>query len=395
MSLVRSAVMLGLLALSGCAAMPAQGPTSRAFGSETDAKATVTNDPEARQKGRGYAYIELNTSVLGHLSTRKSSNEMGSFSDRGGPSEILIGPGDQVRVTVFEAGSGGLFIPGNAGSRPGNFVELPAQTVSRDGLINVPFAGQIRASGRTTTAVSSDIQQRLANRAIEPQVIVTITEQRGNQVSVLGDVSAPGRVPLNASGQRLLDAIAQAGGPKSPDYETYVTLQRGGRDVKVAFTSIVENSRNNIYLRSSDVVYVSREPSNFVVLGAAGENGLYNFEGKNMTLADGVAKAGGLLDARANPVGVYLYRLEPISLLAQMGVDTSPYTSSPVPTIYHINLRDPAGLFLARGFAMANGDAIYVTNTETTQLAKVLQLFRLGTGAVRDLSAVRGDVIED
>jgi polysaccharide export outer membrane protein len=375
--------------------MPSQGPTSRAFGTGTDATATVTNDPAARQVGRGYAYIELNSSVLAHLASSPSRTGLGSFSERGGPTEVLIGAGDKLKITVFEAGSGGLFIPGEAGSRPGNYVDLPAQTVSGDGMISVPFAGQIRVAGRSATAVGNDIQQRLANRAIEPQVLVTISEQSGSQVSILGDVNQPGRFPLNASGQRILDAIAQAGGPKSPDYETYVTLQRGGRDVKVAFSAIVDNSRNNIYLRSSDVVYVSREPSSFIVLGAAGENGLYNFEGKSMSLADAVAKAGGLLDARANPVGVYLYRREPISLLAQMGVDTRAYTTSPVPTIYHINLKNPGGLFLARDFALANGDSIYVTNTETTQLAKVLQLFRLGTGAVRDLTSVRSDFDED
>ncbi|GGE48781.1 sugar ABC transporter substrate-binding protein [Agaricicola taiwanensis] len=393
MGLTRAALMMGCLALTGCAAMPSQGPTARAFGTGTDARATVPVNQQ--QQGRNYAYIELNEAVLAHLATSPGHGAFGSFSDRGGPTEVLIGPGDQVKITIFEAGSGGLFIPGTAGSRPGNFVDLPAQTVSRSGEISVPFAGQIRAAGRTPAAVGQDIQQRLANRAIEPQVLVTISEQRGNQVSVLGDVNLPGRFPLNASGQRLLDAIAQAGGPKSPDYETYVTLQRNGRDVKVAFDTIVENPRNNIFLRSSDVVYVSREPKTFVVLGAAGENGLYNFEGKDMSLADAVGKAGGLLDARANPTGVYLYRREPISLLAQMGVDTSRFIGTPIPTIYHINLRKPGGLFLARDFRLADGDAIFITNTETTQLGKVLQLFRLGTGAVRDLSTVRSDFDDD
>jgi polysaccharide export outer membrane protein len=387
-------MLLGCLALSGCAAMPSQGPTSSQFGAQTDARATVTTDPNAPRSGE-YAYIQVNEAVLAHLATAKARNGLGSFSDRGGPTEILINAGDQVKITVFEAGSGGLFIPGTAGSRPGNFVELPAQTVSRDGLISVPFAGQIRAAGRTPGAVGEDIQQRLANRAIEPQVIVTISEQRGNQISVLGDVGQPGRFPLNASGQRILDAIAAAGGPKSPDYETFVTLQRNGREVKVGFDAIVDNASNNIFLRASDVIYVSREPRTYTVTGAAGENGLYNFEGQDMSLSDAVAKAGGLLDARANPKGVYLYRSEPISLLAQMGVDTSRFTNSPVPTIYHVNLRDPAGLFLAKGFPLANGDSVYVTNTETTQLAKVLQLFRLGTGAVRDISSVSSDFEDD
>ncbi len=45
--------------------------------------------------------------------------------------------------------SGGLFIPADAGVRPGNYVTFPTQTVDRSGNINIPFAGSVRASGRT------------------------------------------------------------------------------------------------------------------------------------------------------------------------------------------------------------------------------------------------------
>ena len=63
------------------------------------------------------------------------------------PSDIVFGVGDVISVTIFEAAAGGLFIPAEAGVRPGNYVTLPEQTVDNDGNITVPYAGEIKAAG--------------------------------------------------------------------------------------------------------------------------------------------------------------------------------------------------------------------------------------------------------
>ena len=73
------------------------------------------------------------------------------FSRR--PSRISLGIGDVVSITIFEAEVGGLFVPGDAGARPGNFVTLPNQIVDSNGNITVPYAGTIRAAGRTPSEV--------------------------------------------------------------------------------------------------------------------------------------------------------------------------------------------------------------------------------------------------
>jgi polysaccharide export outer membrane protein len=64
------------------------------------------------------------------------------------------------------------------------------------------------------------IVNNLKPRAIEPQAVVALVDQRASSVSVLGEVNTPTRFPANASGERLLDAIARAGGPRNPGYET-------------------------------------------------------------------------------------------------------------------------------------------------------------------------------
>ena len=50
----------------------------------------------------------------------------------------------------------------------------------------------------------------LKNRAIEPQVIVSMVEQKTSMISVLGEGRAA-RIPATASPERMLDVISRAG----------------------------------------------------------------------------------------------------------------------------------------------------------------------------------------
>jgi polysaccharide biosynthesis/export protein len=84
------------------------------------------------------------------------------------PRGITLGIGDIVSVTIFEAEAGGLFLPSEAGARPGNFVTLPDQIVDCDGNITVPYAGTIRAAGRTPLEVQQAIIEALTRRLTGP-----------------------------------------------------------------------------------------------------------------------------------------------------------------------------------------------------------------------------------
>ena len=91
------------------------------------------------------------------------ANASNVFSRRP-PRRITLGIGDVVSVTIFEAEAGGLFLPSEAGARPGNFVTLPDQIVDSDGNITVPYAGTIRAAGRTPLEVQQAIIEALTRR---------------------------------------------------------------------------------------------------------------------------------------------------------------------------------------------------------------------------------------
>src|SRR4051812_31116806 len=193
-SLRRVAALMGALLCAGCGTMPMSGPERSSI--QTDG---VKGDPN-------YGLVKLTSEVNAIVSEYGPGAIAGSFPDRRPPPMIKFGIGDVVSVTIFEAAAGGLFIPSEAGVRPGNFVQIPNQSVDTSGNITVPYAGAVRALGRTPSEVQQDIVKAIGNRAIEPQAVVALVTQNTSLISVLGDVNLPSRLQANAAGEHLLDA---------------------------------------------------------------------------------------------------------------------------------------------------------------------------------------------
>ena len=100
-----------------------------------------------------------------------------------------------------------------------------------------------RPPGGRRPEIQRDIESKLANRAIEPQVVVTLTEQNATEVSVVGDVlNAANRFRVRLGGERVLDMISKAGGLKFPGYELFVTLQRNKKRSTVYFPNSRQQS---------------------------------------------------------------------------------------------------------------------------------------------------------
>jgi polysaccharide export outer membrane protein len=328
-----------------------------------------------------FALVKLEPEIVRILAqyTPKLST---AFSNRTTPKAFRFGIGDTVSVTIFEAAAGGLFIPAEAGVRPGNFVTIPNQAVDTNGNISVPYAGNIQAKGRTPVEVQQAIVDALKNRAIEPQAVVSLVDQRASLISVLGDVRAAGRFPAAASGERILDAITRAGGPSSQGYDVWVTLEREGHRASVPFGALLYEPSNNIYVLPNDTIYLYSQPQTFVAFGAVGNNGSnggqgqYKFDAWRISLAEAVGKNGGLNDATADPASVFLYRGETREVAERLGVDCSKFQGPIIPIIYNVNLRDPAGYFLAQSFEIRNKDVIYTSNAASVETTKFLNFLR-------------------
>ncbi len=358
---------------AGCTLMPASGPRS------ADVRATASENIESVP----YALIRVTPEVVRTL--RKFAPRLSTaFANRTPPKGFRLGIGDVVSVTVFESAAGGLFIPAEAGARAGNFVVIPDQAVDNAGNITVPYAGSIHAKGRTLTEVQNAVVEALKDRAIEPQVVVALVQQHTSLVSVLGDVQRAGRFPANASGERILDAITQAGGPASQGYDTWVTLERHGHRASVPFGALVYEPANNIYVLPNDVVYLFRQPQTFLAFGAGDRQGQFNFDAWRISVAEAIGKQGGLADSAADPASVFLYRGEPREVAERLGVDCSRFKGPIIPIIYNFNLRDPSGYFLAQSFEMRNKDVMYTSNADSVEISKFLNFLRTIMATVND-----------
>jgi polysaccharide export outer membrane protein len=367
--------------LPACSLLPGTGPKSDAV--EGNATAGVRSSTPLP-----YALVDVTADTIGFLSQPNLITFKGEFPDKRAKPEQVVGVGDVLNISIFEAAPGGLFTPGQAaGARPGNFVDLPAQAVDQKGSIYVPYAGEIPAAARTIPDIQQAIVARLRNRAIEPQVVVSLNQQHSSVVSVLGDVNTPGVLALNSVGERLLALIARAGGPKFEAVESYVTLQRDGKRVKVLLSRVVHDPRENIFIRPNDVIFLTRESPTFTALGALNQNVFgFNseipFDVETLTLAQAMGKAGGLNDNQSDPSELYVYRYEDRHYLEKMGVDTTRFTMDHVPTIYRLNLRDPSGMLLASAFQMKIKDVMYVANAKVVDYYKLLLLINQTSAAV-------------
>jgi len=351
-----------LLGSAGCSIMPSSGPQ------DFSVKSGVT------ASGPQYGLVKLNPSVIEILKEYGPGALAGTFPDKSRPKDITFGIGDTVSVTIFEAAAGGLFIPAEAGVRPGNFVQLPNQNVDIYGNLTVPYAGAIKAAGRTPSQIQQDIVKAIGNRAIEPQAIVALITQNTSLISVLGEVNLPSRLVGNAAGERVLDLISRAGGLKDQGYESWVTLERGNKRATVPFGALVYQPDNNVWVHPGDTIYVYREPQVFLAFGASGQQGQFPFNMWKISMTQAIAISGGLLDLQAEPAGVYVYRREPRELAERIGVDCSKFTGPFVPVVYNVNFRDPAGYFLATKFEMRDKDVLFAANAATVDTAKVFQL---------------------
>lgn len=351
---------------------PSAGPASRHIrGGPTDATAVP------------YAFVKVTPEVLSVLDNN-STRIRRVFPNDQEPAEIRFGVGDIVSVTLFESVAGGLFIPIESGARPGNFITLPNQAVDTKGNITVPYGGTIRAKGRTVVEVQQAIVASLRDRAIEPQAVVALVDQRASSISVIGEVNTPSRIPANASGERLLDIIARAGGPKNPGHETWVLLDRGGRQASAPFAALINERANNVFIRPQDTIYLFSQPQTFTAFGASGQQGQFPFGAWRLSLSEALGKAGGLKDLDADPASLFLYRGEPREVAIQLGIDCTNMTGPVVPVIYNVNLRDPSGYFLASNFEMRNKDVVFAANAQSVESTKFLTYARLLMGTVND-----------
>jgi polysaccharide export outer membrane protein len=283
-------------------------------------------------------------------------------------------------VTIWEAAPAALFGTATLDSGIGSSVQasrpsaLPGLVVGPSGTITIPFAGQVPAAGRTLRQIEQEIVARLHGRAHLPQAIVRIVHNSTANVTVLGDVKSPQRVQLTPRGERLLDVIAEAGGTSQPLDRMTIQVTRDRTVQQMAARDIIRDPRQNVIMRSDDVVTALYQPYSFTVMGATGRNDEIRFEGVGLTLAQALGRVGGLQDDRADPRGVFVFRWEQPALIGEPTNIGSAPPGALVPVVYQADMKSPTTYLAVQHFRMRDGDVMYVSNSRTASLQRFLSL---------------------
>jgi polysaccharide export outer membrane protein len=207
---------------------------------------------------------------------------------------------------------------------------------------------------------------------------VRVVKNNTSNVTVIGEVGSSTLMPLTAKGERLLDALALAGGGKQPINRMSVQLSRENLTAIMAMDSIIRDPKQNILLKPGDVVTALFQPKSFSALGATGKNAEIPFEAQGISLAEALARSGGLNDTRADARGVFVFRFEDAKLVNTSG-ELKKTADGTVPVVYQVDLRDPAALFVTQNFPIQDRDVIYVANSPSTEFEKFLRLVVGGT----------------
>ena len=209
--------------------------------------------------------------------------------------EYRLGAGDAVRITVYQSPD----------------LTLEAR-IGETGLVSYPLLGNVKIGGMTVNAAEKLIAEGLKNGNFvkAPQVSVLVTQVRGNQASVLGQVNRPGRFPIEATDLRLSDLLAIAGGIAVGGADTVVLVgarngQRIRKEIELSTIFRSANRDDDMLVLNGDVVYVERAPIVYIY-GEVQRPGPMRLE-RGLTVMQALATGGGL-PQRGTARGLRLHR---------------------------------------------------------------------------------------
>ncbi len=232
-----------------------------------------------------------------------------------------LGPGDEVRLWVF-----GIDDVGEQVYR-----------IDSSGVLDVPYLGQIRASGRTIKMIRDELRERARKYVLEPEVSVNLLERKSSPVSVLGSVRRPGVYQLEAP-RTLLEIISMAGGLTEDAGHSVLIATEVWRDVltdggKVERRKIVETKevslkpllrgespQNNVFVPPNSVVSVPRADMTFVIGAVMKPGAIVLADEKSVSVLQALSAAGGFTEMAA-PGKAKILRIEEGTVRREIPVD--------------------------------------------------------------------------
>jgi polysaccharide export outer membrane protein len=351
------------LLLSGCTTLPSSGPTAR----------QVERGARHAQAPLAFQVVNLDAAAFQRLAAGRDDGVTGAgrlaVLAREGRVDT-IAPGDELQINIYEVGmtlfGGAANFGGASGVISSDALDASARAqrlgtvvVAPDGTIRLPYVGRLSVVGSTPYDVQRMIEQGLHGKSQSPQALVTVVNSPGNSVYLFGDVSRPGRMPLSAARERLLDAVATSGGAKAVSADTLVRVTRGGQAADMRLGDIRAGGPDDLTLLPGDRIELVRQPRSYSVFGATPKVSQVPFDAPTVSLAEAVARVGGPNDGQADASAVFLFRYNAAEIAA-----------GHPPVIYRLNMMRPESYFIAQSFRMQDKDVIYIANAASNPVSK-------------------------
>lgn len=349
-------VVVGTALLLTACTSPGMKLNKRPTSPETTTKVdglSVTLRPLGAQvlKGQGAAAPE--PAALGELLVDKLP------SYRVGPQDVLlITVWDHPEITLplgqfrTDAGSGML--------------------VDESGSLFFPYVGNLRVGGMTVSQVREELTKQLAKVLQKPQVDVKVIAYRSQKIYVGGEVRNPAVYTVTDVPFTLTEAINRAGGFLPTADDSRIQLTRGNKTWRLNFQALLAsgNRIGQILLKDGDSLQIPNNQEEPVYLmGELVRPGTFPLLHGNLSLAQAISQAGGIIGASADARSIYVIR--------QGG-------GANAVDVFHLDARNPATMVLADRFALNPRDIVYVDAGTLVRWNRVVSLL------VPTLSAVTG-----
>lgn len=359
-------------ALAGCAALPRSGPTGPELTAEDDG---------GRIDG---LVVDVDAAIVAATLRRPTPGFPPAWRGAATVDPARLAVDDVIEIRIWESDGGVL----DEGPGPATLQDV---RIDGRGDVYVPYVGEIDAAGLTVAEFRRRLRDALGAITAAPEVDVRVVSPDGRRFSIQGSVAQPGVYAAGPRSARLLEALATAGGAPLPAEQAEVALWRDGALATETLAAIYADSRLDIAVMPGDTILVTPLRQRFVALGATGAQAEIAFPTRNLSLLSALAAARGLRDNDADPENVFVLRFEDRAvadaLLAGPPLDALPAGARRA-VVFRFDLSEPEGLFLARDFAMRDGDALYVANAPATELRKFVQIFTSVLSPIQSTASV-------
>lgn len=201
----------------------------------------------------------------------------------------VIGVGDVVEIAVL-----------------GREEFKPRVQVQVDGTVQLPYLHSVMASNLTVIQLRERVSKLLRDGGyyVDPVVSVTVVSFASRYVTVLGEFSAPGLVPVDRA-YRVSEILARAGGARATAGDELVLRRVTGEEIVLQLEALSRGGPNEDPLvQPGDKLFIGAAP-NFYIYGQVNAPGAYRVE-RGMTLRMALARGGGLTErGSASKLSVY------------------------------------------------------------------------------------------